>query len=348
MRGIGTSGVRARNVLVTLFMLGCVAFFAWWNATKPRILVLQSYDPDYAWSREIATGIQRVLGGKPGYSIRQHYMDTKRHPWPDFMVRAGVHARRIIDEWHPDVVIAVDDDAQEHVMKHYANHPRIRIVFAGLNGDIDDYGYRRASNVTGILERIPWYAIRDALLASDLRLAKRELRLLHLGDGSRSSLEDVADLKRFNWAPLELVTVRHASSFAEWKSAVELAPAEADVILIGNYRQLAAAPGSKDFADPRQLVKWTEANAMLPLIGFKVAYGEEGGAIAISSSPYEQGEVAARMALQILEKNVAPREIPVQHGRQFVVSVDDAGLKSQGLRLPPLYEAFARANNTFR
>jgi ABC transporter substrate binding protein len=338
------SSLRIRNVLITLFIVGCAAFLAWWNASKPRILILQSYDPEYVWSRELDVGIRRVLEGKAGYSIRHHYMDTKRHASRDFLIRAGINARRVVDEWRPDLVIAVDDDAQEYVMKNYVDHPGIRIVFAGLNGEITPYGYDRARNATGILERIPWHAIKDALLASDLRRTKRDLRLLHIGDNSQSALEDAGDLKKFHWAPLKVAAIRHVGTFGEWKAQVEQAAREADVLLIGNYRLLAVSPGSKELVDPKEVVAWTEKHSKLPLIGFKVAYGEEGGSLAISASPYEQGEVAARMALRILEKNVAPKDVPIESSRQFVVSVQEA----RALRLPPLYEAFARATNTFR
>jgi len=56
----------------------------------------------------------------------------------------------------PDVLIAVDDNAQKYAAKYFVNHPRIKIVFSGINGSVQPYGYDTANNVTGILERNPF------------------------------------------------------------------------------------------------------------------------------------------------------------------------------------------------
>lgn len=339
---------KLQTVLTAVFVVGCVAFFVWWNATKPRILVLHSYDRDYFWTREIDVALHRVFDRRNSYSIRWHYMNTKRNPWEDYVVRAGLGARDVVDEWRPDLVIAVDDEAQEQVMKHYVNRARMHIVFAGINGEIAPYGYADASNVTGILERIPWSAIKDALLASGLARSKPELRLLHLGDATQAVREDARQMQQFDWAPMKLAGVRTVGSFEQWKAEVLLAPQVADVILLGNYRGLTDAADSMRLVDPAQVVAWTEANSKLPVIGFKVAYGEEGGALAIAASPYEQGEAAARMAIRILDSRIPPSQIPVASTRQFVVSIDGAALAARGIGLPSFYESFARATNTYR
>ena len=92
-----------------------------------------------------------------------------------------------IDRWQPDVVIAVDDDAQEFVTRHYVNHPRIRIVFAGVNGGIEPYGFVGAANVAGIFERKDLPALTQALLALRWpRPASGPPLAVHIGDQSKS------------------------------------------------------------------------------------------------------------------------------------------------------------------
>ena len=90
---------------------------------KPRVLVLHSYGTDYSWVTEVSEGINRVLAGKP-YSMRWHYMDTKRHPDDAFKERAGQAARDVIEQWQPNVIVTVADNAQALVGKHYVNDPR--------------------------------------------------------------------------------------------------------------------------------------------------------------------------------------------------------------------------------
>lgn len=67
------------------------------NVNKPRVLVLHSYDTEYSWTRDISTGLTRTFSNK-AYTMRWHYMDTKRNPDEAFKQRAGLLARRIIDD----------------------------------------------------------------------------------------------------------------------------------------------------------------------------------------------------------------------------------------------------------
>jgi hypothetical protein len=133
-------------MLITLFLFG------WYNMSKPSILILHSYDKDYPWVRDINIGLNRVLNNKYLYQVRWYYMDTKRHPYDNYKESAGIAARNLIEQTQPDVVIAMDDDAQKFVTQFFKNHPKIKIVFGGVNREVKDYGFDQSNNVTGILE----------------------------------------------------------------------------------------------------------------------------------------------------------------------------------------------------
>ena len=108
-------------------------------------------------------------------------MDTKKHSDNEFKRVAGNLARKQINEWKPDVLIAVDDNAQSLVSicyinpnkididqvniikktdkqdifgKCYAKIPNIKIIFAGIGAEPKDYGFKGQDNVTGIIERM--------------------------------------------------------------------------------------------------------------------------------------------------------------------------------------------------
>lgn len=68
------------------------------NINKPRILVLHSYNNDFSWVTAINEPINRILGGGT-YSLRYHYMDTKRHPDDQYKAKAGIEVRNVIKEW---------------------------------------------------------------------------------------------------------------------------------------------------------------------------------------------------------------------------------------------------------
>lgn len=338
------------RILMALFIIGAMAAFIVVNTAKPRVLVLHSYDTEYIWVRDINVGLNRTLLGKP-YTLRWHYMDTKRNPDEAFKQRAGVLARRIIEDWDPDLIIAVDDDAQRYAVKLYANHPKIKIVFAGINGEIAPYGYDKARNVTGILERKQWLGVKN-LIEETVRPrvpADRPVRIAYVGDTSGSVKEDTRFLNEFDWKPFILHRSKLVKTFDEWKAEVKRANLEADVLLTTNYRRIQASEADdKKMVAPDELVKWTEDNTpKIPIIGTNGFYVEDGGMMALATSPFEQGRVAAEMTIQILDRKVSPNSIPVQSTQQFISYMRAERLRQNDFKVPPVYESFSRAMNNY-
>ncbi len=318
------------------------------NAATPRILVLHSYGPDYSWTRDVDVGLRRVLPREGSVLLRWHYMDLKRHPWPEAKVSAGVHAREVIDSWRPDIILAVDDDAQEYAAKYYVDNPKRTIIFAGTNGSVTPYGYDEATNVTGIFERLPLQALKDTLLHAGFKKAKNTpLRLLEISDDSPTVHRDEEFIRAYNWEPVRFLGSRLVDTFDDWKKVVLEAQNKADVLLTTNYRALARSRQDSSLVPPKEVVAWTMSNSTLPMVGCNGFFVEDGGMLAIATSPFEQGEVAATMAMKLIVKKVAPRTIPVASTKQFLVYMRPKQLTSHRLSLPPLYEAFARATHNY-
>ena len=339
---------RLEKAMPALFMGAAALLLGWYNVGKPSILVLHSYDPGYAWVRDINAGLHRKLERNYLYRLRWYYMDTKRHPWPEFKDSAGVAARNMIAASRPDVVIAIDDDAQQYAARHFAGDPRIAIVFAGVNRAAADYGYAGAANVTGILERIPLAAMREALAsAPGLRTPGRPLRIAFLGDRSETVDGDVAQVRGHAWAPLQLGGVLQADTWAAWQDGVRTLAAGHDVLLVSGYRALRRSRSDPRLVPPREVVAWTEAHSRVPVISFNGFFLEDGGMLAIGTSPYEQGEVAATLALQVALGRRAAATLPLQTSHQFVVTMSGTRMRQRGFTLPRVYEAAARTGNQY-
>lgn len=436
------------HALIIAFFSATVGAVLYFNLYKPRILILQSHSDDYSWTRDVNIGIQRVLSAKLEYAVRWFYMDTERHSWPKYRESIGHTARRFIEQWQPDVVLAVDDDAQEYVMKYFVNHPHIRIVFAGVNGELTSYGYDQATNVTGILKRKELQAIKDALLSmtisqptsmasrqrkfaapysgsghlslsddltsdpfylklfprwremvkksigligdeskvarvfdwSPIRLANiqenslslfdagRETlrhmtrdtspiteknragnfipapRILHLGDSS--TLSDDISIRAFDWVPIRLMESRLVETFPEWQAVVEEAVG-VDLILITHYGRLFRSATDHTVLPTSEVVHWTLTHSPVPVMGTDGLFVEDGGYLAIGASPFEQGEIAARMALDIVVQGAIPRDIPMVSTEQFTVFMRGQKIRESGLQLPRFYESFARATHNY-
>jgi hypothetical protein len=336
------------NTLIGSFILLLLGFFIYYSMNKPRIFILQSYGKDYSWTSDVDSGIKRVLAKHPYSTVRFHYMDTKNHPEDAFKKKAGILARSIINEWQPNVVIAVDDDAQEFVGRYFLNHPKINIVYAGINGSIEPYGYDKADNAAGIVERKQLLAVKDTFMMIAQKNGMDRVRIFNIGDTSGSVKSDEKFIKGFEWDPVIFTGSKLASTFDEWKAAVKDAEDKADFLLLTNYRKLKASKNSSELVAPEEVVRWTLENSSIPGIGtngFNV--DDDGYMFAIGVSPFEQGEVAAQIAVDIIEKGKKAKDFKMASTQEFTVHIREKGVKRYNLIIPKVYEAFARAANSY-
>jgi ABC-type uncharacterized transport system substrate-binding protein len=339
---------KLQNIIIGIFMAGALGLLVWFNVSKPSVLVVQSYDQKYPWTRDLNVGLQRVLNSPYRYRTRFFYMDTKRHPDKAYKESVGVAARRMIDEMRPDVIIALDDDAQQYVARYYVNHPTIRIVYSGVNKDAADYGYDKANNVTGILERSPVRAISEALqIADNFKSLGRPPKIGFLGDNSEPVQGDLRQMRSFDWSPVQLAAVRQADTWPEWQAAVKALGSETDVILLAGYRRVRRSADKPDLVPFREVVDWTDANSAVPVISNNGFYTEEGGMLAIGASPFEQGEVAARMALALILDHKRAKDLPSESTKHFVVTMNGSKMKARHFSLPMVYEAAARTGDKY-
>ena len=314
-------------------------FLVIFNVNKPRILILHSYATDFPWVRDINIGFNRILKGKP-FLIRWNYLDTKRNPSKEYKDRAGANALREVRRWKPDVIIAIDDNAQQMVAKHFINDPSVKIVFTGVNAKPEKYGYDKADNVTGVLERIPFKAVHEAFM-----LLNPKGRFVHVCDNSETSEYIQHELEQFEWKPLELVETKRCPTFADWKKSVTLANEKADFLLITHYHTIIGDDGK--IMRPKDVLEETLKMTKVPLIGCWDFFVEDGGMLSVSVSPFEQGEEAAKMAVDILEHGRPIREVPIFTSHQFTVSMRGGMLRKLNVEKPIILEAFARGLNNY-
>ncbi|MEO5340417.1 MAG: hypothetical protein H7837_07870 [Magnetococcus sp. MYC-9] len=346
---------------IMLAFLGCLAGLTLYvNAQRPRILVVHSYHTDYIWTQQINQGLERIFRGRSLIDIQYHYMNVKNFKEKSNLRRAGIAARHAVDAIRPDILLVVDDDAQALVAQHYVKDPTIQIVHAGINNDPESYGYSHADNVTGILERKPLAAIKDLLLlvgtqgrekraahgGGDQEAVAPAIRALFLSDRSTSVRMDAQFLETFAWAPVEYKGNLAVQSFREWQDVIRRVDELADIVLVGGYREL-TREGGAGFVTPQEVMRWTEAHSARPVIGMNLFNAADGAMLSLGISPFEQGEVAARMALRILDHGVKAATIPTRMPEQYVVSMRHSLLAKRGIQLPSIFEAFSRSTNSF-
>ncbi|MBF0139370.1 MAG: hypothetical protein HQL74_03710 [Magnetococcales bacterium] len=339
---------RPQKLLIWIFFLGSAMLPAWYHLNKPKIVILHSYDKEYAWVKGVNAGINRVLEGHREYVVTWYYLDTKRHPLPEFKTNAGMAMRRMLEAAPPDVLIAIDDDAQAYVTRHLINHPTIKIVFAGVNNALSDYGFDQAHNVTGILERIPLAALKETLLliAQDNQM-RTPLTIKFIGDRSETVMGDERYFRSFDMLPVQVVESSLVETFDEWQQAVRDSAGKVDFLVCSNYRKIKRQTNNPELVPPKELIQWTEKHSQVPLIGTNGFFSQDGGMLAIGTSPFEQGETAAKLALELLISNGQANLIPVRTSVQFVVAMRAPLIRARQLKLPRVYEAAARGINEY-
>ncbi|MCI5167426.1 MAG: hypothetical protein D3903_15355 [Candidatus Electrothrix sp. GM3_4] len=332
---------RIIKLLTACFVTILMIFLVITNLSKPRIFVIHSYSLNFSWVRDINVGIERILKNKP-YSVRWHYMDTKRNPSAEYKEKAGQIAVNAIKQWNPNIIIAVDDNAQKFVAVHFKNNKSIKIVFTGVNASIEAYGYEKAKNVTGVLERIPFEEFREIFVQI---LPKNKRRIVHISDASVTSKLIHDELTNVKWSPLKLVKSFQCETFEDWKKVIRKAQKLGDILLVTHYHTLLDKNGKT--MKPKDVLAWTNPRLKIPAIGCWGFFVEDGGMMSIAVSPYEQGEEAAKMAVEIIEKKIPPDQIDVKTNSLYVVYVRGSSIKERGIKLPKMLRAFAKATNTY-
>lgn len=301
---------RVKSVIILLFLAQQVL--------ASSCLYVSSYHKGYEWNDGIEEGIERTLKGK--CDLSRHYMDTKRNKSRDFGVRAGLLAKAVIEKEKPDVVIACDDNASRYLVKPHYRNKELPIVFCGVNHNVKEYAYPY-SNVTGMIEISP---VRQILKVVRYTLNKPKKGVYIGVDVVSQHKEFALNLKHYNKAGIKLEK-KLIRTMAEWVKAYEISKGKADFIILGDNG------GMADW-DPERAYKVAENNNQtLTLTNYP--WMAKFSMVSITKDAREQGEWAAKVALEILS-GTKPEEIPIVVNRVWKVYVNKDLVAKTALKLP--------------
>jgi ABC-type uncharacterized transport system substrate-binding protein len=262
--------------------------------TQPqKVLLVHSYNAGYPWTDAVTRGVRMSLP-TASVDLQVVYMDTKRKTDEAWKQQAGRRVRDLIATWQPDVVIASDDNAQKYAVADLAGRDDIAIVFCGLNGLPEDYGYP-ASNVTGVLER-PHFADSLAMLK---RICPDVRRVAFITDSSPTSAATIRYMKAQR-ADVEIVSWSTPRNFGEWQRAVDDGQQAADALAIYTYHTVQPNQGGESM-QPEEVMAWTVDHCGVPVVGFLVFAVDDGAMCGLAESGTEHGMLAGKLAGTILD-----------------------------------------------
>lgn len=284
--------------------------------SNKKILHIDSYHKGYPWSDNIATGISKALSSFD-VEVKRHYLDTKINKNEDFKKQAALEARKVIEEYKPDIVIATDDNASKYLVVPYYKDKEIPFIVAGLNGDAKNYDFP-APNVTGVLEI---NAVDEALEVISTMTKVDKVSVI-VAD-TLSERKEVKFIKKM--FGIEFAEEIFVSSFDEWKKKFKELQNKSDVVFVGNVygiKDMDYEEAKQFVVDNSKKISFTTTDHMCPY-----------AAICYARLAEEQGELAANMALDVL-KGRDISTIPMDRNRKGKIFINEDLVNKLGVHVP--------------
>jgi ABC-type uncharacterized transport system substrate-binding protein len=309
---MGKMKMLVRSLLIAMFAVTALGLTA--RGADKKVLFVDSYHEGYAWSDGITAGVKKVIGDQAELKI--HRMDTKRNASDEFKKQAAEKAKKLIEEWQPDVVIASDDNASKFLIKPYYAGKDLPFVFCGVNWDAGVYGFP-TDNVCGMEE----VSLVKPLLAQMKKYAKGD-KIGFIGPDIETAKKEEKNVEeKFG---LELNSF-YAKDFAGWKSGFKKLQDECDMLIV-------ASDGGLYEDQAAEMKAFVLENTKIPsgaCYDFMAPYT----LFAYSKVAQEQGEWAAAAAIRILEGE-SPEEVGVTQNKRGELYVNLPIARALGADIP--------------
>lgn len=295
---------------------------------KKKLFYVNSYHKGYQWSDEIEKGLLKALAiksnpdgsydtSKSKVCFRSFRMNTKLYPSEYFIKQAALSAKRIIDDWAPDIVVASDDNASRYLIAPYYKNKKIPFVFCGLNWDANVYGFP-VSNITGMVEVEPVFETISLLK----KFAKGD-RVGYIGVNrlsERKSLNHYKENLKIVFSDGKLV-----DDFSGWQNEYLRLQDSVDMLIWLN------ATGIKGWQADKAMA-FIQKHSKIPsgtVIEGHTCYALL-GRVKIAG---EQGWWAGKTALKILN-GASPADIPVTINKESKIYLNMRLAKRLGIKFP--------------
>lgn len=275
------------------------------SQAKKRVLVLHSYNKGLAWTDSEDAGIISVLKGQaPDVEVYTEYMDAKRMNDPAGDRQLAAFYRERYAGLAFDAIITSDDDAFQFMLDHHdVLFSRTPVVFCGVNFFAPAMIAGRESLYTGVVEA---YDVRDTLRTA-LKIQPDTSRIVVINDRSVTGLANKKILSEVMPEFEQKVDVAYLEDLdMDDLLARVRALAQGDIILLMTFNK----DKSGKFFVYDDTISLVASQAKVPIYGVWDFYLGKGLVGGMLTSGFDQGRVAAQMALRVLA-GTSPGDIPV-------------------------------------
>ncbi len=273
--------------------------------TMRQVLLLHSYHKGMTWADDITEGVEALLNPTDtSAELTVEYMDTKR-------IFDDTHYENLRQLYQHkfapdtfDIIITADDNALDFILRYRDTlFPGVPVVFCGVNRYSEDR-LQGQSDITGIVEKTEH--LKTINLALQLHPQAQNVYVIVDRTTTGLTLREQLDAARIDLLrPVNLVYLDDVSIIDMEHQLEELSPTT-DLVYVMTFHQDAEG---RTFTTPEIMYLVAQSsNAPIYATGKEyLGLGIVGGYL---NWGYNQGYVAAQLALRILEGE-NPNSIPV-------------------------------------
>ena len=286
------SNIRWKTLLLIFFVF-LFAFQA--SARKQKVLVLHSYHQGLNWTDNVSAGIQSVLGHEDDVELMFEYMDTKRNSNPEYLKEfANLYGLKHLKNKF-DAIIVSDNNALDFVRDYYTDFfKNTPIIFCSIN-QFSDQLVKGIEHISGVTEEID----SRKTIEVALRLHPKATKLVVINDNqTQSAILNRNNIKSF-WPDLhtdvELVFLENLLIDELVDQIKHLDPNS--IIYLLNFSR----DKEGNFISYQENIEIIRKATKLPIYSSWEFYFNEGIVGGMLTSGYKEGELAAKIALQVLQ-----------------------------------------------
>ncbi len=296
-------------------------------ADRPcKILVVMSYHDEFVWQSETRKGIQDVLS--KSCELKYFNLDVKRNP-QDGPKRAKEAYERYLF-FRPSAVIAADDAAQSlFVVPFLKNQARTPVVFCGVNADPAAYGYP-ASNVTGVIER--YHNVQTIAFLKKLVPGIRSIAII-MGGSNPEEFFDRWTKQDIKAIPLRLSDIVQPKTMEDAVEEAKKLSKRSDAIFLEHFESLKDRHG-KLHSHKEIVLKLLSVINNKPTACANDYTVKAGCLCSVIKTGYEQGAIAAKMVLKILQGTPISR-VPITRNYEGIKMLNVTTMNNLGINPPP-------------
>jgi len=345
-----------RKSFMFLFLLGL--HFASTAIAAPhslaRVMVVHSYESDHICGKPQGDGVASALaeaGWVSGQNLEleSFYMDTKKtFTTPEAIQERGRLALDAIEDFKPQVVVVLDDNAVKQVLLPLVDREDISIVFSGMNGQPAAYSEKVAfleslqnpgHNVTGVYEKL--HLVKSIrVVAASLGGIGPQDKVIGITDysptGNAITRQFELELKDAS-TPLAW-ELRRVKDFEEYKAVIAEINADPQVRAIYPAAlTLQTAEGETYTAG--KIFDWTTTHSEKPEMALNYYFSKiglfGGAAVDFTRMGYQAGQKAAKIL-----GGAKAGDIPIEDAMDYAIVFNLGRAQSLGIDIPkPLLTA---------